>query len=108
VAFLVLKFLLLLFDFHGAQQEGEVLLVYMCRRHVTGLIHGAAAGADASCIYLESFSFSLLCIIGYTHTVLSNFHIVTTVVTIWKLGRTVCVYSTRYGGGFAALWRHPD
>jgi len=32
-----------------------VLLVYMCRRHVTGLIHSAAAGADASCIYLESF-----------------------------------------------------
>jgi hypothetical protein len=24
-------------------------------------------------------------------------------VTIWKLGRTVCVYSTSYGGGFAAL-----
>jgi hypothetical protein len=26
---------------------------------VTGLIHGPAAGADASCIYFESFSFSL-------------------------------------------------
>jgi len=26
---------------------------------VTGLIHGPAAGADAFCIYLESFSFSL-------------------------------------------------
>jgi len=25
---------------------------------VTGLIHGPTAGADASCIYLESFSFS--------------------------------------------------
>jgi hypothetical protein len=29
LAFLVLKFLLLLFDFHGAQQEGEVLQMYM-------------------------------------------------------------------------------
>jgi len=38
-----------------------------------------AAGADASCIYLESFSFSLLCTIEYTHTVLPNFHIVTPV-----------------------------
>jgi hypothetical protein len=37
-----------------------------------------AAGADASCIYLESFSFSLLCTIECTHTVLPNFHIVTT------------------------------
>jgi len=54
-----------------------VLLVYMCRRHVTGLIHGAAAGADASCVYLESFSFTLLCTIGYMHTVLPNCHIVT-------------------------------
>jgi hypothetical protein len=36
-----------------------------------------AAGADASCIYLESFSFSLLCTIQYTHTVLPNFHVVT-------------------------------
>jgi hypothetical protein len=36
-----------------------------------------AAGADASCIYLEFFSFSLLCTIEYTHTVLPNFHIVT-------------------------------
>jgi hypothetical protein len=36
-----------------------------------------AAGADASSIYLESFSFSLLCTIEYTHTVLPNFHIVT-------------------------------
>jgi hypothetical protein len=35
-----------------------------------------AAGADASCIYLESFSFSLLCTIKYTHTVLPNIHIV--------------------------------
>jgi len=32
--------------------------------------------ADASCIYLESFSFSFLCAIEYTHTVLPNFHIV--------------------------------
>jgi hypothetical protein len=37
----------------------------------------AAAGADVSSIYLESFSFSLLCTIEYTHTVLPNFHIVT-------------------------------
>jgi hypothetical protein len=44
---------------------------------VTGLIHGPAAGADAFCIYLEFFSFSLLCTIEYTHTVLPNFHIVT-------------------------------
>jgi hypothetical protein len=29
LAFLVLKFLLLLFDFHGAQQEGKVLQMYM-------------------------------------------------------------------------------
>jgi hypothetical protein len=36
-----------------------------------------AAGADVSSIYLESFSFSLLCTIEYTHTVLPNFHIVT-------------------------------
>jgi hypothetical protein len=35
------------------------------------------AGADASYIYLKSFSFSLLCTIEYTHTVLPNFHIVT-------------------------------
>ena len=28
-------------------------------RDVTGLIHGTVAGADASCIYLESFFFSL-------------------------------------------------
>jgi hypothetical protein len=41
-----------------------------------------AAGADASCIYLESFSFSLLCTIEYTHTVLPNFHIVTLCVEI--------------------------
>jgi hypothetical protein len=54
-----------------------VLQVYLCRTHVTGLIHGAAAGADASCIYLESFSFSFLCPREYTHTVLPNFHIVT-------------------------------
>jgi len=54
-----------------------VLQVYFCRRHVTGLIHDSAAGADASCIYLESFSFFLLCTIEYTHTVLLNFHIVT-------------------------------
>ena len=77
LSFLFLKFLLPLFDFHGVQQEGEALQVYLCRRHVTGLIHGAAAGADASCIYLESFSFSFLCTIEYTHTVLPNFHIVT-------------------------------
>jgi len=36
-----------------------------------------AAGADVSSIYLEFFSFSLLCTIEYTHTVLPNFHIVT-------------------------------
>jgi len=36
-----------------------------------------ATGADVSSIYLESFSFSLLCNIEYTHTVLPNFHIVT-------------------------------
>jgi len=59
-----------------------VLQVYLCRRHVTGLIHGVAAGADASCIYLELFSFSLLCTIEYTHTVLPNFHIVTGSVEI--------------------------
>jgi len=41
-----------------------------------------AAGADASCIYLESFSFSLLCTIEYTHTVLPYFHIVTVVVVV--------------------------
>jgi len=41
-----------------------------------------AAGADASCIYLEFFSFSLLCTIEYTHTVLPNFHIVTISVTL--------------------------
>jgi len=44
---------------------------------VTGLIHGPTAGADAFCIYLESFSFSLLCTIEYMYTVLPNFHIVT-------------------------------
>jgi hypothetical protein len=49
----------------------------MCRRHVTGLIHGAAAGVDGCCIYLESFSFSLRCTIEYTHMILPNFHIVT-------------------------------
>jgi len=48
---------------------------------VTGLIPGSAAGANASSIYLESFSFSLLCTIEYTHTVLPNFHIVTGIVT---------------------------
>jgi len=48
---------------------------------VTGLIHGSAAEADASCIHLESFSFSLLCTVEYTHTVLPNFHIVTGIVT---------------------------
>jgi len=36
-----------------------------------------AAGADVTCIYLKSFSFSLLCTIEYTHTVLPDFHIVT-------------------------------
>jgi hypothetical protein len=36
-----------------------------------------AAGADVSSIYLKSFSFSLLCTIEYTRTVLPNFHIVT-------------------------------
>jgi len=55
---------------------------------VTGLIHGPAAGADASCIYLESFIFSLLCTIEYMHTVLPNFHIVTVAVEI-VMGRTV-------------------
>jgi len=53
-----------------------------------------AAGADASCIYLESFSFSLLCTIEYTHTVLPNFHIVTAnlkdlglrKVEMWRIG----------------------
>jgi hypothetical protein len=47
-----------------------------------------AAGADASCIYLESFSFSLLCTIEYTHTVLP-FHVVVenlaSVVCKWKV-----------------------
>jgi len=42
-----------------------------------GLIQLAGTGADASCIYLESFSFSLLYTIEYTHTVLPNFHVVT-------------------------------
>ena len=66
-----------------------------------GLIQLAVTGADASCIYLESLSFSLpfLCTLVYTH---GSPHTVTYSVTIWKLGRTVCVYSTRYGGGFAA------
>jgi hypothetical protein len=49
-------------------------------RDVTGLIHGFAAGADAFCIYLKSFSF-LLCTIKYTHTVLPNFNIVTCCMT---------------------------
>jgi len=51
-----------------------------------------AAGADASCIYLESFSFSLLCTIEYTHTVLP-FHIV-----VENLAEVVCkrkVYELR-------------
>jgi hypothetical protein len=43
---------------------------------VTGLIHGHCCRDNASCVYLESFSFSLLCTIEYTHTVLPNFHIV--------------------------------
>jgi hypothetical protein len=51
---------------------------------VTGLVHGPAAGADSSCIYLESFSFSLLYTIEYTHTVLPNFHIVTTVMKLYS------------------------
>jgi hypothetical protein len=42
-----------------------------------GLIQLAVTGADASCIDLESFSFSFLCTIEYTHTVLPSFHIVT-------------------------------
>jgi len=44
-----------------------------------GLIQLAVTGADASCIYLESLFFTLpfLCTIEYTHTVLPNFHIVT-------------------------------
>jgi hypothetical protein len=62
---------------HSLCSTTIVLQVYLCRRYVTDLIHGTAAGADASGIYLESFSFSLLCTIGYTHTVLPNFHIVT-------------------------------
>jgi hypothetical protein len=40
-----------------------------------------AAGVDASCIYLESFSFSLLCTVEYTHTVLPNFYIITRIVS---------------------------
>jgi len=44
-----------------------------------------AAGADASCIYLDSFSFSLLCTIEYTHTVLPNFHIVTPTMLVLYL-----------------------
>jgi len=59
--------------------------VYLCRRHVTGLIYGVAAGADASCIYLESFSFSFLYTIEYTHTVLPNFHIVTVMTGICRM-----------------------
>jgi len=52
-------------------------LVYVTDVHdVTGLIHGTAAGADAFCIYLQSFSFCVLCIIEYTHTVVPNFHMV--------------------------------
>ena len=54
VAFLVLKFLLLLVSWSAAR-GGSVTDVH----DVTGLIHGPAAGADAFCIYLESFSFSL-------------------------------------------------
>ena len=57
-----------------------LLLLVTDVHDVTGLIHGPAAGADASCIYLESFSFSLLCTIEYTHTVLPYFHIVTLLV----------------------------
>jgi hypothetical protein len=41
----------------------------------------AAAGADASSIYLSSLS-SLLCTINYMHTVLP-FHISTNRVEIW-------------------------
>jgi hypothetical protein len=41
-----------------------VLQMYMSRRHVTELIHGHG---DASCIYLESFSFSLLYHRIYAH-----------------------------------------
>jgi hypothetical protein len=73
LAFLVLKFLLLLFDFHGAQQEGKVLQMYMMLQVWYTV---TAAGADASCIYLESFTFSLLYTIEYMHTVLPHFHIV--------------------------------
>jgi len=62
----------------GRQNNAHVTDVH----DITGLIHGPAAGADASCIYLESFSFSLLCTIEYTHTVSPNFHIVTAHVTL--------------------------
>jgi hypothetical protein len=79
VAFLVLEFLLLDFvsiEFYGAQQEGEVLHMYK------GLIQLAVTGADASCIYLESLSFSLssLCTLVYTH---GSPHTVTVAVTLY-------------------------
>jgi hypothetical protein len=67
---------------HSTQPVSNMLHIY------NGLIQLAVTGADASCIYLESFSFSLFCTIEYTHTVLPNFHIVTEHVDIWK-GRTV-------------------
>jgi hypothetical protein len=54
-----------------------VTLIVTDVHDVTALIHCTAAGADASCIYLESFFFSLLSTIEYTHTILPNFHIVT-------------------------------
>ena len=60
------------------RHSGNITSVGVTDVHdVRDLIHGSAAGSDASCIYLESFSFSLLCTIEYTHTVLPNFHIVT-------------------------------
>jgi len=36
-----------------------------------------AAGADPSCIYLESFFFSFLCTLELVHIVVPNIHIVT-------------------------------
>lgn len=59
------------------QQQREVWQVYICQRPVTGLIHGIAAGANISCLYLELLSFSALCTTEYMHMVLPNFEIVT-------------------------------
>ena len=44
-------------------------------------------------VYLESFSFSLLCTIEYTHTVLPNLHIVTLYVEIVMLEKLDCILS---------------